>query len=233
MREEQLAGYTYSGALFVLAALLFLLSGCASFAAPPERLPPAIPPQPELSYTSNGSIWAGAQSISLFEDAKARRVGDLITILLVEKTNASKQSSVNSSKESSTDIGNPTLFGRPLTIGGTPVGAFGLESGQNFSGSGDAVQSNKLEGSITVAVSQVLANGNLVVSGEKNLELTNGAERVSITGIVRPADVSPTNTISSDRVADARITYGGSGHLANSGKAGWLTRFFNSGWMPF
>jgi flagellar L-ring protein FlgH len=217
----------------LFCGLLLLLGGCAAPAFKPERFEPTSPPAPEATHSSNGSIWAGSQSIALFEDTKARRVGDVLTILLLEKTDASKKASVNTSKDSEVDIGNPTLFGRPFSIGGTAAGAFGIESSQSFSGSGDAVQGNKLEGSVSVVVAQVLANGNLVVRGEKNIELTTGTERVAISGIVRPADISPANTVSSDRVADARISYAGRGDVANSGKPGWLTRFFNSAWMPF
>ena len=82
-------------------------------------------------------------------------------------------------------------------------------------------------------VAQVLANGNLVVRGEKNLTLNQGSERVAVTGIVRPADISPANTVSSERVADARISYSGRGHVADSNQPSWLARFFNSPWMPF
>lgn len=230
---DHLAGYIHAGSLIALPLLLWLLSGCSVVAPKPEYLAPTPPPPPEAVQASNGSIWAGAQSIALFEDAKARRVGDVLTILLVEKTNASKQAKVNTSKEGNVDIANPTLFGRPASIGGTAIGAFGLESSQSFAGSGDAAQSNKLEGSLSVVVAQVLVNGNLVVRGEKNLSLTNGSERVAVTGIVRPADISPGNTVSSDRIADARISYSGNGDVANSSKPGWLARFFNSPWMPF
>jgi flagellar L-ring protein FlgH len=207
--EEDRIAFGGCSALVLCAAALFLLGGCATVAPKPERFEPTPPPAPELSHASDGSIWAGTQSIALFEDAKARRVGDVLTILLIERTNASKQASVNTSKETEVDIANPTLFGRPFRIGGTPAGA------------------------LIVVVAQVLANGNLVVRGEKNLELTNGSERVALTGIVRPADISPSNTVSSDRVADARISYAGRGDIANTGKPGWLTRFFNSPWMPF
>lgn len=223
-----------AASLTALAVTLFLLSGCAVLATPPpERLAPTLPPAPESLARSNGSIWAGAQSLALFEDQKARRVGDVLTVILVERTDASKKASTTTSKDSSTSISNPVLFGRPLSVNGTGVGEFGLDSSRSFAGSGDSSQSNKLEGSLSVTVAAVLANGNLVVRGEKNLTLNQGAERVALEGIVRPADISPANTVSSDRVADARISYNGSGTLADSNSAGWLTRFFNSSWMPF
>lgn len=217
-----------------IAGLALTLSACAVVKPKAEpRLAPTPPPAPQSTYTSEGSIWAGTQSIALFEDQKARRIGDVLTILLVERTDASKKTSVSTNKDNSLEIGNPTIFGRPLSVGGTGVGAFGLDSNRAFSGNGEASQGNKLEGSVSVTVAEVLANGSLVVRGEKNLSLTQGSERVAIEGIVRPADISPANTVSSDRVADARISYSGKGDLANTGEPGWLSRFFNSSWMPF
>lgn len=212
--------------------MVFLLTGCASLIGP-ERIAPTLPPAPQSTQASEGSIWNGGNAIALFEDQKARRVGDVLTVLLAERTDASKKASTKTSKESDTDIANPTLFGRPLSYKGVPIGAIGMNSSSEFAGSGDSSQSNKLEGSISVTVAAVLANGNLVVRGEKNIELNQGAERVALEGIVRPADISPANTISSDRVADARITYNGSGALADSNASGWLARFFSSPWMPF
>lgn len=190
-------------------------------------------PSVSEARSSGGSLWTGESGLDLFADARARRIGDTLTVLLVERTDASKKAAVNSSRETNVDVSTPTLFGRPLTAGGVAVGSFGLDSSQSFSGSGDAVQGNTLQGSITVTVAEVLANGHLVVRGEKNLELTSGSERIALTGIVRPRDISPSNTISSDRIADARIAYGGRGPVADSTRPGWLARFFQSNWMPF
>lgn len=189
--------------------------------------------RPVAQQATPGSIYNASSGFSLFEDPKARVAGDLLTVLLVEKTQAKKEAATSTSKDSSAEISNPTLLGRPLSRNGTPIGSFGLEGSRAFDGKGDTRQSNQLSGSVTVTVLERLPNGNLVVAGEKNLELGQGSERVRLSGVVRPVDVRPDNTISSDRVADARIEYVGRGALADANAQGWLSRFFNSPWFPF
>lgn len=213
--------------------LALLLGGCALTRPQPAPRMEPTPPPVRTAQPQAGSLWSEETGLNLFADARARRVGDTLTVLLVERTDASKKAAVNSSRETNVDISTPTLFGRPLTAGGTAVGSFGVDSSQSFSGSGDAIQGNTLQGSITVVVAEVLANGHLLVRGEKNLELTSGSERIALSGIVRPSDITPSNTVSSDRVADARIAYGGRGPVADSTRPGWLARFFQSSWMPF
>jgi len=214
-------------------ALSLLLGACAAVPQAPQRAPSPVPVRPS-PQAQNGSIYGdGASSFVLFEDSKARAVGDLLTVMLVEKTQAQKAAATATSKTASADIGNPTLLGRPLTMGGTPIGVFGIDGTRDFTGKGDSSQSNQLSGSVTVTVVERLANGNLVVSGEKNLSLNQGSEVVRLTGIVRAVDIKPDNTITSDRVGDARIEYVGRGALADANSQGWLSRFFNSPWFPF
>lgn len=211
-----------------------MLAACG--ASTPVRDAEDIAPiehRPVLAEPTPGAIYSARSGFSLFEDPKARVAGDLLTVLLVEKTQAKKEAATSTSKDSSADISNPTLFGRPLSRNGTPIGTFGLEGSRAFDGKGDTSQSNQLSGSVTVTVLERLPNGNLVVAGEKNLELGQGSERVRLSGVVRPVDVRPDNTISSDRVADARIEYVGRGALADANAQGWLSRFFNSPWFPF
>lgn len=215
-----------------LLALSLFIGGCA--AAPPRAPePPPTPVARAQAPSHQGSIYAAGSSFVLFEDAKARAVGDLLTVLLIEKTQAQKKAATSTTKDSSVDIGSPTLFGRPLTAGGTEVGVFGLEGSREFSGKGDTSQSNQLSGSLTVTVVERLPNGHLRVSGEKNLSLNQGSEVVRLSGVVRPVDIRPDNTLTSDRVADARIEYVGRGALADANSQGWLARFFDSPWFPF
>jgi flagellar L-ring protein precursor FlgH len=123
-------------------------------------------------------------------------------------------------------------LGTTITAGGQPI-AFGMENKTDFKGSGTSAQSNKLEGQITVTVAKRMANGNLLVRGQKWLSLNQGSEFVRVQGIIRPVDISPDNTVPSFKVADAVISYGGQGSLADASSPGLLTRFFNSKWMPF
>lgn len=218
------------GALLPLA----LLAGCAmpmprnddaAWAATPPQEPLAAP-------AADGAIYHEAQNMELFNDPRAHRVGDILTISLVESTQASKKASTSTSKKDKSDLAAPTILGRPVSIGGKDV-SFGTNGDRSFDGSGNSSQSNQLTGSITVTVAQRLSNGNLLVRGEKWLTINQGQELVRISGIVRPQDIGQDNSVPSTRVADARIGYTGRGTLADANTQGWLSRFFGSKWMPF
>ncbi|RUO30439.1 flagellar basal body L-ring protein FlgH [Aliidiomarina soli] len=190
---------------------------------PEEQIDPAV---------ANGSLFRGQNVNGLYSDIKARNLGDIITVRLQEQTTASKSASTGTSRNTNVDLPTPTLFGRDVTVSGNPISA-GINGGSEFSGDSSADQSNQLQGEITVAVIRVLPNGNLIVRGEKWLTLNNGEEYVRLTGIIRPQDVRSNNTIESNRVANARIEYSGTGSLASAQREGWLTRFFNGPIWPF
>ena len=131
-------------------------------------------------------------------------------------------------KDSSASIGVPNLFGRSYDrVGGS------FEAERDFSGSARSSQQNSLVGAIAVTVHQVLPNGVLLVRGEKSLRLNQGDEYIRLSGLVRPEDINRFNQVSSQSIADARISYAGKGVLSDSNSAGWLTRFFTSPWFPF
>ncbi len=218
-------------ALLPLMAVL-VLAGCAT---PKVPEPPMALPQPELHPEPkqiNGAIYQAGHDVRLYEDRIARRVGDLVTVLLEESTDASKDARTSVSKSSNTDLPTPTVFGRPMTFNGNPFSAdFG--GSRDFEGEGASAQSNALSGTVTAMVVQRMPNGNLVIQGQKQLTLNRGDEYVTITGIVRPEDIQPDNTVSSTRVANARLSYIGRGELADANSMGWLSRFFNSPIWPF
>jgi flagellar L-ring protein precursor FlgH len=215
---------------------LLLLSGCMSA---PKRgepayaavLPSAPPPQVQTQET--GAIYQAGYEMTLYEDIKARRVGDILTVVLVEKTDAAKKAGTATVKDTNVDIANPTLMGRAVTAGGMPLLRNSLSSTQDFQGEGDSSQSNKLEGSITVSVAQVLPGGNLIVQGEKWIKINQGDEYVRLRGIVRQADIRPDNTVLSTQIGNAEISYGGTGQVASANTMGWLARFFLSAFWPF
>lgn len=180
-----------------------------------------------------GTIYNPAGSFDLFMDLRARAVGDILTILLVERTNASKESSTSTARGSSVDTGLPTFAGRPITSGGTPILNNEFSSDTSFDGQADSSQSNRLDGSITVTVAERLPNGNLLVRGEKLITINQGEEFIRLEGIIRPVDIGPENTVPSTKVADAAISYSGRGTLQATNRPGWLTRFFNSPFFPF
>ncbi|HEU4602415.1 MAG TPA: flagellar basal body L-ring protein FlgH [Steroidobacteraceae bacterium] len=201
------------------------------------------PPQPDYSATwpeplpnetqGNGAIYQVGHDVALFENSVAHRVGDTLTIRLNESTNASKSATTSTKKSSSVDLPGPTIAGRPVTVNGTEVLQMGVDNKTEFDGQGASKQSNQLQGFITVTVAQRLPNGNLLVRGQKWIAINQGKEFVRLQGIVRPIDIDPDNSISSLKVADAMISYGGKGTLADANAPGLLTRFFNMSWLPF
>jgi len=193
---------------------------------------PATPVEYLPVAQDNGSIYLAGHSKTWFEDITARQVGDLLTVILDEQTDASKQASTGITKDNSTSISAPKILGKDITLGGNPL-ATSLESTNNFAGKADSSQSNKLHGSITVTVSQVLPNGNLVVQGEKWIAINQGDEYVRLRGIVRPVDITPNNTVLSTQVGNAQIAYRGKGAPAEANSMGWLARFFNTPIWPF
>lgn len=228
-------------ALLLLAS--GLLSGCVTTAKKDANYSPVPPPAVQAPAPTTGSIYQAGYEVRLFEDIKARRVGDVLTVVLQERTQASKSATTETTKETDITLANPTILGStpqfsapgliPLASNqGNGLGT-AVDSTHEFTGEGDSSQSNSLTGNITVTIAEVLPNGNLMVRGEKWLTLNQGEEFIQISGIVRPQDISPQNTVVSTQVADARITYSGEGMVADSQRIGWLGRFFMSVIWPF
>ena len=223
--------------------LLVLISGCATTPPPPDSYRPTLPPAYTSMETQNGSIYHAARDVRLFEDVKARRIGDVLTVVLQESTSASKSAKTTADKDQEATIANPTFFGAspqfnlpgliPLDSNRDNSLEQSLSATRAFDGEADSSQSNSLSGAITVTIADVLPNGNLVVRGEKWLTLNQGEEFIQISGIVRPQDIGPNNRILSTQMGDARITYSGKGFLHDSNSMGWLARFFNSPIWPF
>ncbi len=212
------------------------LLGMSACSIAPVKDPDFTPAEPQVVIhddNPNGSIYQVTTNRFFFEDIRARRVGDVINVILDEQTNASKTASTNAAKGSSVGLPSPTLFGGKVTVRGRDILSNEITASSNFNGSADSSQSNRLSGSIAVVVDKVLSNGNLWIRGEKRLTLNQGSEVVQVTGLIRSVDISPGNTIQSNQIADASITYGGRGHLADSNRAGWMTRLFTSAIWPF
>ncbi len=217
-----------------LACLLMVcLQGCLARHSAPAQDPWADVALVTESSPTGGSIYSDAQGYTLFGDLKARNVGDILTVLLVERTDAIKSSSTNTSKETNVSAANPTLFGRPVTHNGVPLLTAEVGATTSFSGDGSSSQSNRLSGSVTVTVVHRYPNGNLRVRGRKRIALNQGSEFVAVSGVVRPQDIDTTNTVRSDRIADSEISYSAKGPLADANKMGILARFFNSPWSIF
>lgn len=214
------------------AALLALLSGCASFdELRPEEDSSHYQPL-ELDYSQPpamaGGLYRGGYASSLTSDKRAVRVGDILTVVLDERTQSSKSAGTSFGKSAGVSIGAPTVLNKEYDRL-----ASSLEAEREFDGSARSSQQNTLRGSIAVTVHKVMPNGTLLVRGEKALRLNQGDEYIRLDGLVRMDDINRANQVSSQNVANARISYAGRGVLNDSNSAGWLTRFFTSPLFPF
>jgi flagellar L-ring protein precursor FlgH len=211
-----------------------LLSACGLLPATQHRPDPVVarvlpPPTPR----TDGAIYQAGQQMELFADLKARRVGDVLTIRLTESTNASKSAATKTAKTTAVNNTGPTIFGKTITAAGVPILTTAMNGADSFDGSGSSTQGNSLAGSLTVTVMEVESNGNLVIQGEKTLKLNQGDEFVRVSGVVRRADIATDNTVTSDKIADAHISYSGRGVIDSANRVGWLARFFNSAFAPY
>ncbi len=215
----------------ILVAALALLAGCQSFnELLPDEDSSAYQP-PELDYslpaTTRGGLFRPGYSSSLIRDKRAIGVGDIVTVVLNESTQSSKSAGTSFGKSSSIDVPVPTILNHEYDRLNTSASAE-----RDFNGSAKSSQQNTLQGSIAVTVHKVLPGGVLLVKGEKSLRLNQGDEFIRLTGLVRIDDINRANQVSSQNVANARISYAGRGVLNDSNSAGWLTRFFTHPLFP-
>ncbi|MGR9105735.1 MAG: flagellar basal body L-ring protein FlgH [Gammaproteobacteria bacterium] len=210
----------------LLGLVILLFEGCAL-----KRDPEFAPSRPLVESPlpqNDGAIYQAATDVRLFEDRVARRVGDVLTVVLVENTNVTKNDQTNQRKNSDTSLDTPIVFGYPMSFMEQNIAM-----DRKLTANNRDTQNYNLHGTLSVTVVEVLGNGNMVVRGEKRLGLTGGNEYVKFSGIVRPVDVDVANTVPSTSVADATIVYEGEGQMADTKKQGWLQRFFNSPYFPF
>jgi flagellar L-ring protein precursor FlgH len=222
--------------ILLIGVSMSLMQACSTTrieVQPDPMFAPVDLKAPRFQPVNNGSIFQAGRSVRLFEDSKAFRIGDLLSITLSESTNASKSAATNTAKDDDVSIGAGTLLGVIPSYNGDSILNNELAAERAFTGSGDTAQSNSLQGEITVMVTDILPNRNLVVRGEKIIGLNQGAEFIRISGIVRPQDVSANNVVLSGKLANARIFYGGGGVIAEANTKGWLSRFFDSPVFPF
>ncbi len=215
--------------IFTVILIVFFY-GCGGNDVKPE---PTKPKLPELNWPKakvTGSIFQSGRGMSLFENRTARNVGDIVTIVLKEQTQASKQANSSVSKDTAHDISASALFGKTNIGSGLGTTVSGTKE---FDGKGSADQSSNITGEIACFVTDVMPNGNLVIAGKKKITLNRGDEYIIVSGVVRPDDIGDNNSILSTKVAAAEIAYTGKGEIAESNVMGWLSRFFMSPLWPF
>ena len=217
----------------IVLGITCILGGCSVTSPKQQDYAATLPDDADDHRVVTGAIYQSNHDVALFENPIAGRAGDILTIHLVESTVASKKSSTNTKKATNASLGVTNIFGRTPTIHGTNPLQAGMGDSSDFTGEGNSAQSNSLAGDITVTVAKRYSNGNLLIRGQKWLTLNQGKEYVRIQGLVRQADIQPDNTILSTKVANATISYGGQGALADANAKGWLSRFFDSPLTPF
>lgn len=219
--------------LIALAALMVLLAGCAAPRAPvTTNAPMTARPQSYDPTTAapTGAIFRSNSNVFLFEDRKPRIVGDLMTVQINENLNASQSANSSTEKKTSATASLPKISG----LLGAGINGLNLNaSGDNaYNGTGQTASTGVFTGTITVTIIEVLANGNLVIAGEKQIGIRQNSETLRFSGVVDPAFIQPGNIVSSTQVADVRLDYRGGGNIEEAQVQGWLGRFFNS-WSPF
>jgi len=202
-----------------------MLAGCVNTPPTAVHQPMTARPAPKSDFIQNaGAIYQPGGVRPLFEDRRARYVGDTLVINISERTQAAKKSASSADRKQDIEMGVPTITGLPgKSMQGATLEA---NSANAFSGKGASSADNNFTGTITVTVIEVLPNGNLLVSGEKQVAINQGNEFIRFSGVVNATQITGSNTVQSTQVADARIEYRANGYIDEAQVMGWLARFF-------
>ena len=216
--------------IFSSLAIVAIAAGLSACAVTPPSIvqgPMTARPQPpQVARQANGAIFQSASYRPMFEDRRARYIGDILTMTISEKTSATKAGANSGSKTGSSESSVSGLFAVPaITTGRLGVNA---SSDNSFEEKGSTSSSNSFSGTIAVTVIDVLSNGYLVVAGEKQVAFDKGTEFIRFSGVVNPDLITSGNNISSAQVADARVEYRTNSHIDKAEMMGILTRFFLS-----
>lgn len=215
---------------------LFFSFGCATPKIEKVDTSSIVMPKTAQVERSAGSLWPGETTRnSFFQDTRARNIGDIVTVSIVEEASGSKEANTDTSRESETGLEVSNFMGIPLGSGGkwsqiTP--SISASSKNTFKGDASTSRSDKILGTIAVRVTEVLSNGNLFIEGTKETVLNSEKQYIILNGIIRPEDISGDNTISSNYISDARISYSGNGVLSEKQNPGWFARVLDVVW-PF
>jgi len=226
----------FSGLLVVAVAV----AGCST--PTPKKVDTSrIPIYTKTQAPGEGSLWAGETSMNtLFQDFRARNVGDILTVLVSEKTSASEEATTSTKRETDVSAGVTGMLGLPLDFGmknflgqNRPFSpSFGGNYSNDFEGDGETTRSGSFNTTIAVRVTEVLPNGNLVIEGKKETRLNNELQYIILSGLVRPIDISTDNTVLSSKISDSRLEYSGSGVISDGQSPGWARRILDNVW-PF
>lgn len=216
-----------------------LFTGCApthNIEVAPVTEPLEEPVSDDAKPQSPGTLWNGDEG-NMLSDIKARRVGDIVTVIIAEEASASKEATTDTDRSSSISAGISSLFGLEQSVAQknkniTPSSLVSASSSNAFSGGGKTTRSENLVATLTTQVIKVYPNGNLKIRGGKSVTVNNENQIIYLTGIVRSYDVTADNTVNSGDILNAQISYTGKGALSDKQKPGWLMRIFDNTW-PF
>ena len=236
------------GTMGILLALAGLAVGCAAPKVIQSRAPePAGPQNVPLQTTvdpaayrgaRDGSLWVDDGSLSeMFVNPKAHRIGDIVTIKIVENSKATNNATTKTERVTAMSVGLNNFFGLENRFPSgsnffNPFSPVQSDYDNKFDGSGSTARSGALSAYITARIIQILPNGNLLIEGNREVRVNNENQIITLTGIVRPRDISPENIVQSTFIADARISYSGSGVLNDQQRPGWLVQILDKIW-PF
>lgn len=239
--------YLRTLSLPVIAGLCLIQNGCGGQPQHATPMPPLTPTQqytePEQRYSNPGSLYSAAEAADLYADNRARRVGDIILIKVVENSKSKSKADTTSKKDASQALGVKAAFGRNTVglvpgMGGPFTGEIGIdpmfstETKSNLSTTGETKRENYVTATVGARVLQVLPGGILQVQGAREVRVNEETQYMVISGLVRAQDVASDNSIDSTQLADSKVDYYGKGQLADMQRQGWLTRLLNNLW-PF
>ena len=229
--------------IHALTALGLAVAGCSTHVAvPPWPEPTPVAPaapvvRPPVQSTS---LWAdGSPLTGVYNDNRARHVGDVVTVVVLESSEASREASTDLKRDAAVDASVTSVLGSPVTLGLDHLyGSTGFkpevaaQTSNSFKGEGTTKRKDLLRSRVAARVVSVLDDGNLVIEGRRQVQVNEENQYLFVRGIARPSDIAPDNTITSVALADAHIVYGGKGDLSRQQKPGWLYRAVDAVW-PF
>jgi flagellar L-ring protein precursor FlgH len=224
-----------------MSPMIIVLVGCMPTAKPartPQELAKEYAPIPSsrLPMPEEGSLWVESTSVNPYSDVKARRVGDIVTISVVESAQASKNATTKTARDSALEANWTGVFetlAKNFTIGGAAIPTSNtVNFGNGFDGQGQTTRTSSMTAYLTARVVQVFPNGQMVVRGAREVQVNNETQYIFVQGVIRPEDVSSNNVILSTYIADARIELTGYGAVSDKQRPGWGTRVLDWVW-PF
>lgn len=221
-------------------SLVFALGGCTAAEQRPTVMQPVPQPmayrEPAPSYSNPGSIFHDNDAQYLYADSRARRVGDLVLVNVVESASATNEAQTKADRDSSSEYGVTAMFGHSkLPVVGGAVGSdplFGTSTNKKFDGKASTTRANKVTATVAARVLNVMPDGLLQIEGARETKVNNETQYLVVSGLIRSRDVAADNSIMSTQMADAQIAYYGKGVVSDKQKPGWFTRLMDNVW-PF